>query len=96
MRKVEIAEHIVSNTTLTKSQAIEAVDLVFEAISKSLSKGESVYVRGFGTFKAYTTKERNGRNISKGTTVRIPARRSAKLIVGKQLKDVMTCNDCYL
>lgn len=89
MRKIEIAEHVISNTNLTKSQANEAVDCVFEAIAKSLAKGENVYVRGFGTFKAVTTKERNGRNISKGTTVRIPARNTAKLVVSNNLKEMM-------
>lgn len=92
MIKNEIAELVVSNTNLSKSQAIEAVDAVFKAISMSLTHGESVYVRGFGTFKAVTTKERNGRNISKGTTVKIPARHTVKLIPGKQLKSLMNPN----
>ncbi len=89
MIKNEIAELVVSNTTLSKSQAIEAVDAVFKAISLSLTGGKNVYIRGFGTFKAVTTKERNGRNISKGTTVRIPARHTVKLVPGKQLKELM-------
>ena len=89
MTKNEIADHIVSTTTLSRSQAIKAIDGVFETIGNSLCKGESVYVRGFATFKAYTSKERNARNISTGETVFVPARRSAKLIISKELKNKM-------
>lgn len=89
MRKAEIAEYVISNTSLTKSQAIAAVDCIFEAISQSLSKGENVYVRGFATFKVHKSPERKARNISKGTTVIIPAHSSAKLIPSKELKNKM-------
>ena len=83
MKKIEIVEHVINNTTISRSQAIQAVDCVFE---NSLCRGESVYIRGFATIKAHTSKRKKARNISKGTTVVIPAQRSAKLIISKQLK----------
>lgn len=86
MKKSDIVDQVVSSTTLSRSQAIDGVEAVFAVISESLSKGENVYVRGFGTFKVRTAKERKARNIGKGTTVIIPAQRTAKLIVSKQLK----------
>ncbi len=89
MRKLDIAEHIVSNTTLTKSQAIEAVDCVFDAIRKALVKGDSVYIRGFATFKAHTTKARKARLISAGKTIDLPARKTAKLVLSPELKSRM-------
>lgn len=57
MRKIEIVEHVINNTTISRSQAIQAVDCAFDAIEKALCKGESVYIRGFGTIKTYITKE---------------------------------------
>ena len=81
MRKIEIVEHVINNTTISRSQAIQAVDCAFDA--------ESVYIRGFGTIKTYITKERKARNIYKRTTVIIPARRTVKLVVSKQLKEKM-------
>lgn len=77
MRKIEIVEHVINNTTISRSQAIQAVDCAF------------VYIRGFGTIKTYITKERKARNIYKRTTVIIPARRTVKLVVSKQLKEKM-------
>ena len=89
MIKAEIAEYVISNTSLTKSQAIAAVDCIFAAIAQSLSKGENVYVRGFATFKVHKISERKARNISKGTTVIIPAHSSVKLIPSKEIKNKM-------
>ena len=89
MKKIEIVEHIINNTNSNRSQAIQAVDCVFDAIRNSLCRGESVYIRGFATIKTYTSKRKKARNISKGTTVVIPAQRSAKLIISKQLKTQM-------
>lgn len=43
MRKIEIVEHVINNTTISRSQAIQAVDCAFDAIEKALCKGESVY-----------------------------------------------------
>lgn len=36
-------------------------------------KGENIYLRGFGTFLLKKRAEKTGRNISKNTTVKIPA-----------------------
>ncbi len=49
MTKTDIVDYIVNNTTLSRSQAINATDSVIEAISHSLIKGESVFIRGFAT-----------------------------------------------
>lgn len=89
MRKIEIAEYIVSNTTLSRSQAIAATDCVVEAISKSLINGESVFIRGFATIKAVTSAPKKARNINKGTVVTIPAQNTAKLVLSKELKELM-------
>ncbi len=89
MKKIDIVEHVVSTTTLSRSQAIDAVESVFAAIGESLCKGENVYIRGFATFKVHNSKEKKARNISKGTAVMVPARNTAKLIISKDLKEKM-------
>lgn len=89
MKKSDIAERLAGTTALRRSHAIAAVDGVFEAIATALCNGESVYIRGFATFKARTTKEKKARDIGKGTIVTIPAQRTAKLVLSKQLKSRM-------
>jgi DNA-binding protein HU-beta len=44
-----------------------------EEIKSSLNNGENVYLRGFGSFIVKKRAEKTGRNISKNTTIRIPA-----------------------
>lgn len=89
MKKNDIVDYVISNTTLSRSQAIAATDCVVEAISKSLINGESVFIRGFATIKAVTTAAKKARNISKGVTVYIPAQNTAKLVLSKELKNRM-------
>ena len=89
MKKNDIVDYVINNTTLSRSQAIAATEAVVEAISKSLVKGESVFIRGFATIKAVTTAPKKARNISKGIVVTIPARRTAKIILGRELKNQM-------
>ena len=89
MIKSDIVDYIINTTTLSRSQAIAATDSVVEAISNSLIKGESVFIRGFATIKAVTTAPKKARNISKGIVVTIPARRTAKIILGRELKNHM-------
>lgn len=57
MRKIEIVEHVINNTTISRSQAIQAVDCAFDAIEKALCKGESVYIRGFGISRLISQKK---------------------------------------
>jgi len=44
-----------------------------DEIKNSLNEGENVYLRGFGSFIIKTRAEKTGRNISKNTTIKIPA-----------------------
>lgn len=45
MRKIEIVEHVINNTTISRSQAIQAVDCAFDAIEKAFVKVKvSIYV----------------------------------------------------
>ena len=53
MKKIEIVEHVINNTTISRSQAIQAVDCVFDAIENSLCRGESVYTVSYTHLDVY-------------------------------------------
>ena len=74
---------------LTKAQAGEAVDAVFDAITGSLKKGEEVRLVGFGTFAVSKRKASIGRNPATGAEIKIPASNQAKFKPGKGLKDAI-------
>lgn len=87
MTKQDIIDHLTNRCGLHRSSAIRAVDGVITAISESLARGESVTLRGFATIKPVDKAEKLGRNISTDTPVVIPAHRSAKLVISKELKE---------
>lgn len=71
----------------TKKQAQDAVDAIFETITKSLSMGEEVAVVGFGTFRAVKSAARMGVNPKTGEKIQIAAATRPKFKAGKALKD---------
>jgi len=73
MRKIELIEQIVKTTHIEKPAATAVVESVMDSIKQSLTRGENVYLRGFGTFLLKKRAAKTGRDILKGTTVKIPA-----------------------
>ena len=58
---------------MEKKEDLVIVEKLKEEIKGSLNNGENVYLRGFGSFIVKKRAEKTGRNISKNTTIRIPA-----------------------
>ena len=73
MTKAEIVAGISEETGLEKSEALRAVEAFMLSIKRSLSEGKNVYLRGFGSFVVKERAQKTGRNISKNTTIIIPA-----------------------
>jgi len=73
MTKAEIVAEIANQTGVEKIAVQSTVESFMESIKNSLSKGENVYLRGFGSFIIKERAEKTGRNISKNTTIIIPA-----------------------
>lgn len=73
MTKADIVAEIAEGTGLEKMETQKVVEAFMESIKNSLAKGENVYLRGFGSFIVKERAEKTGRNISKNTTIIIPA-----------------------
>lgn len=73
MTKAEIVAEIANKTNLEKIAVQQTIEAFMESVKSSLAKGESVYLRGFGSFTTKKRAEKTGRNISKNTTIIIPA-----------------------
>ena len=73
MTKAEIVNNISSKLGLEKSDTQRVVESFMEEVIKSLVEGENVDLRGFGYFTIKTRAEKTGRNITKGTSIIIPA-----------------------
>lgn len=73
MTKAEIANEISKSTEIEKTAVISVIEQFMTVVKDSLAHGENVYLRGFGSFIVKTRAEKTARNISKNTTLIIPA-----------------------
>jgi DNA-binding protein HU-beta len=73
MTKAEIVNEIANKTNLDKSTVQAVVEKFMDTVKMSLSNDEPVYLRGFGSFIIKERAQKTARNISKGTTITIPA-----------------------
>jgi len=73
MTKAEIVNEIVNKTGIERIAVEATVEGIMETIKGSMIKGENVYLRGFGSFVVKKRAEKVGRNITKNTSVTIPA-----------------------
>lgn len=79
----------VAKVVSTKKAAQAAVDCVLSSITKSLKKGDTVTLVGFGTFKVMKRKARKGRNPQTGEEITIKASKAPKFTPGKTLKEAV-------
>ena len=73
MTKADIVSEITEKTGIEKIVVQTTVEAFMEAVKDTLTKGDNVYLRGFGSFIVKERAEKTGRNISKNTTITIPA-----------------------
>ncbi len=73
MTKADIVAEIAEEGGLEKNEVQKTVETFMKTVKGSLTKGENVYLRGFGSFVVKERAEKTGRNISKNTTIIIPA-----------------------
>ncbi|MFA7615035.1 MAG: HU family DNA-binding protein [Moheibacter sp.] len=73
MTKAEIVTNISNKLGLEKNETQKVVEYFMDEVKSSLESGENVYLRGFGSFIVKKRAEKTGRNISKGTSIIIPA-----------------------
>lgn len=93
MTKADIVAKIADEIGLEKNEIQTTVESFMEVVKGSLSEGENVYLRGFGSFIVKERAEKTGRNISKGTSIIIPAHhipsfKPAKTFMEKVKKNV--------
>ena len=73
MTKAEIVSKISNDLGIEKTDVLATVESFMNEVKASLESGNNVYLRGFGSFVIKTRAEKIGRNISKNTSIRIPA-----------------------
>ncbi len=73
MTKADIVNEISKNSGIDKATVLESIEQFMNCVKGSLANGENVYLRGFGSFIVKERAQKTARNISKNTTIIIPA-----------------------
>lgn len=89
MNKSELIDAIANDTSMSKTQAQEALEAMLTNITKALTRGDEVRLVNFGTFVTSSRAASEGRNPRTGEKIQIPASKQPKFKAGKELKDAV-------
>lgn len=88
MTKSELIEAIAAKQTQLAHKDIDlAVKTLLEHMAQSLSNGERIEIRGFGSFSLHYRPPRVGRNPKTGEAVKLPAKHVPHFKPGKELRE---------
>jgi len=93
MTKADIVNDIAEKTNYDKQEISNVVEAFMRSVRNNMTKGENIYLRGFGTFLVKKRAEKTGRHIANNTSVIIPAHhipsfKPAKIFIDKVKKNV--------
>lgn len=72
MKKADLINLISEKTGVPKVDVLVSLESFFSNVKQTLSEGENIYIRGFGSFITKKRAAKMGRNIKKNTSVYIP------------------------
>ena len=88
MTKAEVINEIAEKTGIDKADVSATVEAFFSVVKSTMSDGENIYVRGFGSFVNKKRARKVARNISKNTAIiidehYIPSFKPSKVFIEK-------------
>ncbi len=90
MNKAQFIALLAPHFDNNKKETARAVDIVFDSIVRTISKGEDVMINDFGKFKKVDRAARKGRNPFTGETIQIKASKKVRFLPAKALKEVIS------
>ena len=90
MNKAQFIALLAPHFDNNKKETARAVDIVFDSIVRTISKGEDVMINDFGKFKKVDRPARKGRNPFTGETIQIKASKKVRFLPAKALKEVIS------
>ena len=90
MNKGQFIAYLAPQFGDSKKEAARAVEVVFDAIVRNISKGDDVMINDFGKFKKVDRPARKGRNPFTGESIQIKASKKVRFLPAKGLKEVIS------
>jgi integration host factor subunit beta len=93
MTKSELIERLALRYPQLVAKDLEiAVKMILAAMAKSITQGQRIEIRGFGSFGLSYRPSRVGRNPKSGGAVNIPAKYVPHFKAGKELRERVRVN----
>ncbi|MCB5228577.1 MAG: integration host factor subunit beta [Candidatus Cloacimonetes bacterium] len=89
MTKADLVKIISENTGILRKDVAVVVDAFLQSVKDSMTKGNHIEIRGFGTFKLKTRKPRMGRNPKTDEKVPVPARTVPTFKFSREFKNAV-------
>lgn len=86
MNKSELIDAVATDADLSKTAAARVVEALVDTIVKTVAKGDSVALVGFGSFKSAKRTARTGKNPQTGATLKIAATTVPRFSAGAGFK----------
>jgi DNA-binding protein HU-beta len=90
MNKAELIEIAAEGADVSKAAAGKVLDGIIAAVVKAVSKGDTVTLVGFGTFKSAKRAARTGKTPKTGATIKIAATTVPKFSAGTGFKEAVS------
>lgn len=87
MNKSELIEALAQEINIPLREADSITNTILNAMTETMAGGDSIEIRGFGSFvvKEYTSY--NGRNPKTGEKIQVPPKKLPFFKVGKELRE---------
>ncbi|RMH72870.1 MAG: integration host factor subunit beta [Gemmatimonadetes bacterium] len=90
MTKAELVDQVSEETGFTKKDSADIVNAFLDIVIDTLSKGQGIEIRGFGSFKVKKRDQRVARNPRTGESVIVPAKSVPVFKPSKDLKSMVS------
>jgi integration host factor subunit beta len=87
MNKSDLIVRLADEANLTQRKSEEIVNTVFDVMTKALTDGRRIEIRGFGTFMVKHYPRYVGRNPKTGSVIEVEAKNLPVFKTGKDLRE---------
>lgn len=87
MNKSELIDALAEKTNIPLREASSITNTILETMTEALAKGDSIEIRGFGSFVVKEYEAYFGRNPKTGDKIKVPPKKLPFFKVGKELKE---------
>ena len=89
MNKSELTQQLAESMHLSVREAASIVNTIIDMMTEALAKGESIEIRGFGSFVVKEYETYTGRNPKTGELIKVKQKKLPFFKVGKELKEAV-------